>query len=394
MVVETECRAMGHERCRFTATLAESMPEMVRREESDYAPHHFPEVLENLLSTLKKQKRALRSRERTIERLRSEVERIRPRGSFICDSPALSQTLDTAQAVAPYTTTVLILGESGSGKELMARFVHDQSPRAGKSFSAVNCSALCEKIQEAELFGYARGAFTGASMANAGLFEAAHGGTLFLDEIGDLALTAQTKILRALQEGEVKRLGETRVRKVDTRIVAATNRDLAAMVREKTFREDLYYRLSVVTITLPPLRERANDVLLVAEHFLGVYAKQFHKNVRSFSRAASCALVGYPWPGNIRELENVVQRAVILAKGCRVDAADLPEHLVTGKPAPSLAPAASTPLDAERAELQEIEDQGARLRRALELAGGNRQQAADLLGISRTTLWRRLKAVE
>ena len=294
VVVETECRAMGFERCRFTATLADEMPDHVRREEADYAPQYLPGILEDLLGTLKKQKRTLRSREKTIEQLRSEVERIRPRGNFIGESTTLNKALDTAQAVAPYTTTALILGESGTGKELMARFIHDQSPRAGQAFSAVNCSALPENLQEAELFGYAKGAFTGASRANAGFFEAAHGGTLFLDEIGDLALTAQTKILRALQEGEIKRLGETRTRKVDTRIVAATHRDLAAMVREKTFREDLYYRLSVVTVALPPLRERANDALLLAEHFLALYAGRFQKDIQAFSRAATCGAGGLP----------------------------------------------------------------------------------------------------
>lgn len=402
VVVETECRAMGHERCRFTAALAAEMPEVAQREEKDYAEHHLPAVLEELRETLGRQKRSLRTQKKTIERLRSEVERIRPRGRFIGDSTALANALDTAQAVAPYDSTALVLGESGTGKELLARFIHEQSPRNAQPFVAVNCSALPENLQEAELFGHAKGAFTGAASANPGVFEAAHRGTLFLDEIGDLALTAQTKILRALQEGEVKRLGETRVRKVNTRIVAATHRDLEAMVREKTFREDLYYRLSVITIVLPPLRDRENDALLLAEHFLNIYATQFRKKVHGISRDAKCTLAAYGWPGNVRELENVIQRAVILAKGSEIELTDLPERVVQGEAPPPVAPLTETPSStgaAARAkpdiseELLAIEDEAERLQRALELAEGKKHRAAALLGMSRTTFWRRMKAL-
>ena len=403
VVTETECRAMGHKRCRFTATLAEHMPELALQEEKDYAEQHLPAVLQELRQAVQQHQRTLRSKEKALARLRTEVDRIRPRGRFIGSSEALTRALDTAQAVAPYDATALLLGESGTGKELMARLIHRRSPRKDRPFVAVNCSALPENLQEAELFGHAKGAFTGAISANEGVFEAAHGGTLLLDEIGDLALTAQTKILRALQEGEVKRLGETRTRKVNLRIIAATNRDLEAMVRAKTFREDLYYRLSVITITLPPLRERGNDVLLLAEHFLSVYAEQFRKDVRGFSRETICALAGHSWPGNVREMENVIQRAVILAKGEEVILEDLPPHVLAGGMNGGMGGAAAGTFSsatpggpvalAVAPSLAGIEDEGERIRRALDLAGGVRHRAAHLLGMSRTTLWRKMKAL-
>ncbi len=396
VVVETECRAMGHERCRFTAALADEMPDVVEREQADYAPQHLPQVLEDLHQNLKRHRRTLRSKEKTIAQLRSEVEKIRPRGRFVGDSAALASALDTAQAVAPYDATVLVLGESGTGKELLARFVHEQSVRTGRAFESVNCSALPESLQEAELFGYAKGAFTGAISASAGVFEAAHRGTLFLDEIGDLALSAQTKILRALQEGEIKRLGESRRRQLDTRIIAATHRDLEAMVRAKTFREDLFYRLSVMTITLPPLRQRGNDVLLLAEHFLSFYAERFGKQVEGFSGRANRALASHAWPGNVRELENVVQRAVILARGKKIVLADLPDHLgsdplaAAGRQTSSAGVVEDPPV---LADLRSMDNEVERMLRALELGGGNRNRAAGFLGISRTTLWRRMKAL-
>ncbi|MEM7583394.1 MAG: sigma-54-dependent Fis family transcriptional regulator [Acidobacteriota bacterium] len=396
VVVETECVAMGHERCRFTATLADEMPETAKREESDYAALHLPEILQDLHHTLKRQSRSLESQEKTIERLQTEIDQIRPQGRFVGDSAALRNALDTAQTVAPYPTTVLALGESGTGKELLARFIHDQSPRGAKPFVAINCSALPENLQEAELFGHAKGAFTGAVSARAGVFEAAHGGTLFLDEIGDLAPTAQSKILRALQEGEITRLGETETRRVDVRIIAATHQDLQAMVRERTFRDDLYYRLSVVTVTLPPLRARDNDILLLSDHFLARYREQFSKSLTGFSGEAACALAAYPWPGNVRELQNVVQRAVILARGSQIELADLPSHLVPGEspaPSPASSPAPSSPPEAPalHPSLVGIPNESERIRRAIELAAGNRKRAASLLGIGRTTLWRRMK---
>jgi len=395
VAVETECRAMGHERCRFVIGLAEAMPESVRRELPEYEPHSVPDVLDDLIGTIEQQKKKLQTRERTISRLESELADSRRDGLLLGSSAALRKALDTAGLVAPVDTTVLLLGESGTGKELLARSIHDASLRAGAPFVAVNCSALPENLQEAELFGFKKGAFTGAVDDSRGLFEAAQGGTLFLDEIGDLSPTSQTKVLRTLQEGEIERLGEARSRKVDVRVLAATHRDLEAMSREHGFRDDLYYRLSVVTITLPPLRDRGDDALLLAAHFLRVYARKFSKKLNGLSRAARCAVAAHPWPGNVRELQNAIQRGVILAQREEIELEDLPEAVVAGaqrRSAGSVDEATARTRDEGELVLHEVQDEGERIRRALELAGGNRERAGTMLGISRTTLWRRMKA--
>ncbi len=376
VVVETECRAMGAERCRFVLDFARNLPELASLEEPDYEKLHLPDVLQDLLDRVKHQNRTLAETESKVTRLESELSQYRPPRNLIGDSPKFQEALATARTVAPVDVTVLVLGESGTGKEGLARFLHDQSLRSGRPFVAVNCSALPETLQEAELFGYAKGAFTGASAATPGLFEAAHKGTLFLDEIGDLSASAQTKILRALQEGEIKRLGETRTRRIDVRIVAATHRDLRRMVVDKTFREDLFYRLSVITITMPPLRERGLDALLLAEHFLETFARKLERPVRALTRRARAAVAAYPWPGNVRELRNTVERAVILSASGKADLDHLPPAVarsVAGEPA-STAP-----------------DERARIHAALEAAAGNRERAASLLRMSRTTLWRRMK---
>jgi DNA-binding NtrC family response regulator len=395
VVIETECKAMGHDRCRVVIGFADEMPEAAQRENPDYEPHYLPEILEDLLETIKKQKRTLQTKERTISRLRSELEEDLRGERLLGTSEAITKALDLAKLVAPVDTTVLILGESGTGKELLARSIHEASGRAKKPFVAVNCSALPESLQEAELFGFTKGAFTGAVNDSHGVFEAADGGTLFLDEIGDLSLSAQTKILRALQEGEIKRLGETDVRKVDVRVLAATHRDLDAMVRERTFREDLFYRLSVVPITLPPLRERGDDALLLARHFARVYAAKFSKKLSGLSRAAKCAIAAHRWPGNVRELQNAVQRGVILAQGREIELEDLPEGVLAGarRLMPPVTESASMGSPGSEDEaLHEIEDEQGRIRRALDIADGNRERAASMLGMSRTTLWRKMKS--
>jgi transcriptional regulator with GAF, ATPase, and Fis domain len=391
---------MGHDRCRFVVGFADEMPDAARRENPDYEPHHLTEVLDQLLGTIRQQKQSLQSKERALSRLQTQIERQRRQPRLLGSSVPIQRALDLARQVAPVDTTVLILGESGTGKELLARSIHDGSTRADKPFVAVNCSALPENLQEAELFGFMKGAFTGAIRDSQGLFEAAHGGTLFLDEVGDLSSSAQTKILRALQEGEIKRLGETQVRKVDVRVLAATHRDLQAMIQERTFRDDLFYRLSVVTILLPPLRDRGDDALLLAKHFAGEYARQFSKPLQGLSRAATCAIAAYRWPGNVRELQNAVQRGVILAQGDRVELEDLPDSVLVGArraapPTPAVSKATrSRPAagdDAGTPALHEIENERERIQRALDLADGNRERAASMLGISRTTLWRRMK---
>lgn len=399
VTVETECVAMGHARCRFVSTLAQHLPDAARQEQADYEARHLPDVLKELLDTIQRQKRNLRTQTQTIHQLQSRLTRLQHAPELIGTSGALRKAKELAEVVAPVPTTVLILGESGTGKELFARAIHEGSGRAGQNFVAINCGAIPENLQEAEFFGYAKGAFTGAAAATQGLFEAAHKGTLLLDEIGDLSLTAQTKILRALQEGEIKRLGETRTRKVDVRVLAATHQDLRQMIADKTFREDLYYRLSVVTLELPPLRERDNDILLLAKHFLERFNTTFGKQLMGFSRDAQCALLAYPWPGNVRELENAVQRAVILARGDDVALEDLPESV--SDPKGQFAGGAvhigdvgrvrRPATDPRRGELMSIVDEGQRISKALEMTVGNKRAAAELLGMSRTTLWRKLK---
>ncbi len=398
LVVEVECRAMGHERCRTIVDFDENFPAEFDLERRDYQALHLPKVLEELGTTIAQQQRSLQEKEKIIIHLQSQMEQQSVMG-LQGASEALREALRVAELVAPVDSTVLILGESGTGKELVARGIHQKSRRADKPFIAVNCSALPETLQEAELFGFDKGAFTGATTARPGVFESANGGTLFLDEIGDLTLSAQTKILRALQEGEIKRIGENQIRKVDVRIIAATNQDLEKMVQEKHFREDLFYRLNVVAIKLPPLRERDNDALLLAEHFVKQFAKKFSKKVKGISRDAKHAIAAYSWPGNVRELQNAMERAVILAAGPIIELADLPEKVVRAREKNASLPMQEDqkPVAADddrRRELAQIADNRERLTKALELAQDNREKAAALLGMSRTTLWRKMRQFE
>ncbi len=250
---------------------------------------------------------------------------------FFGSSPAIRRVTKLIEAVAPSSATVLICGESGTGKEVVARAIHTRSPRREKPMVAVNCSALSETLLESELFGYTRGAFTGAVNDHKGLFEAGHGGTLFLDEIGDMPLPMQAKLLRVLQEGEVRPVGSTRTIQVDVRVLAATNADLEEKCREGRFRSDLYYRLNVVRLDLPPLRERGEDVQLLATHFLRKAAAALAKQYQGIDSEAMRALQAYAWPGNVRELENAVERAAILSHGPEIGLADLPPN-VAGQP--------------------------------------------------------------
>jgi transcriptional regulator with PAS, ATPase and Fis domain len=292
------------------------------------------------------------------------------------------QVLDLVGRVAPTDATVLIRGESGTGKEVIAKAIHHASARARAAFVAVNCGALPEPLLESELFGHIKGAFTGANLNKKGLFEEAHGGTLFLDEVGEMTPGLQVKLLRALQSGEVRPVGATQVITVDTRVVAATNRDLEPMIRQGAFREDLFYRLNVIPIVLPPLRERREDIPLLAEHFLSRFAERQGRVLRLHATAVE-RLLRYAWPGNVRELENAMERASILARGEAIEAGDLPPHVGAGLalgPAPGLA-AEQTLAETERAHIIQM----------LERHGWNHSRAAEALGIGRTTLWRKLK---
>jgi two-component system response regulator HydG len=315
--------------------------------------------------------------------LQERLDELQGAGQIIGGSPAMLRTLELVNQVAPSTATVLIQGESGTGKELIANAVHHGSPRRARPFIKVNCAALPETLLESELFGYERGAFTGAVARREGRFELADGGTLFMDEIGDLSLATQAKLLRVLQEGEFERLGGTRTLKVDVRLVAATHADLATLVREKGFREDLFYRLNVITIQIPPLRERREDIPLLAQHFLGRYAVKNAKTITGFTDEALDLLQSYAWPGNVRELENVIERAVVLTRGSMISPADLPDTLAgADQAARHLVISVGTPLE-------EVEDR--LIEETLRYARGDKTLAAKLLGIATRTIYRRMK---
>ncbi len=316
--------------------------------------------------------------------LRQQLEDLRAKGQLIGNSAAFRRVITLVEQVADSSATVLIQGESGTGKELVARAVHECSPRRQRPFVAVNCAALPETLLESELFGYERGAFTGAAGRKEGRFEMADGGTLFLDEVADLSLVTQPKILRVLQEGEFERLGATRMIRVDVRIVAATNQELPQMVREKRFREDLYYRLNVITVNVPTLRERPEDIGLLASHFLRVYAAKNNRRLEGFTDEALQRLEGYAWPGNVRQLENVIERSVVLARDRLIDARDLPEEVggIKSPPRDAILSLVGTPL-------AEIEQR--LLDETLRITDGNKTQAARLLGIDVRTVARKLE---
>lgn len=294
--------------------------------------------------------------------------------TLVAESSAMRQVLDLVHRVAGRDVTVLILGESGTGKELVARTLHRLSPRRSRAFVALNCAALPESLAEAELFGYEKGAFTGADQARAGRFEEADGGTLFLDEVGELPLPVQSKLLRVLETGQVQRLGSGKVRDVSVRLVAATNRNLEEAVKAGSFRADLYYRLAVVTITLPSLRERPEDVEPLARHLLERLAVRHQLPVPDLHPQALRQLQSYSWPGNVRELRNVLERALVVGEGRTITPDLLQLPAVTSKPMP--------------------EDEEARLRWALEQTHGNREAAARLLGISVRTLYYKLRKLQ
>jgi DNA-binding NtrC family response regulator len=312
--------------------------------------------------------------------------------SVVGASPAMRGVMERAREIAALDDTppVLITGETGTGKGLIARTIHGLGPRASKPFIDINCTALPATLMEAELFGYERGAFTDAKESKLGLFEAAEGGFLFLDEVGDLELSLQGKLLRAIEERVVRRVGGIRDRKVNVRIIAATNRDLDRDVGGERFRRDLFYRLAVLVLPLPPLRERGDDVILLAERFLAQTAAKYRRSVKRFAASAVEALRSYPWPGNVRELSHVIERAVLWSRDGELTA----EHLGLTRPpepAPAAAPAApaATALPPRGLTLDQWER--AALEEALKECGGNQTRAAQRLGISRDTLRYRIK---
>ena len=294
-------------------------------------------------------------------------------------SPAMQRVMAMAARVAPVNSTVLITGESGVGKERLARWLHESSRRRGRAFVAVNCGAFTDTLLESELFGHARGAFTGAVGDRPGVFEAAHGGTLFLDEIGEVSTAMQVRLLRVLQEREVRRVGETRTRAVDVRLVAATNRDLPREMRSGTFRADLYYRLRVVELAIPPLRERPHDLAQLLDILLQPIAAKVGAAISGYTSAARLALMSYSWPGNVRELEHALERACVMASDSAIDLDDLPDSIRSTTP-PPVAIGGSI-VERERRHVEAV----------LARHGGDRRRAAAELGISQSTLKRRLR---
>jgi two-component system response regulator HydG len=302
-------------------------------------------------------------------------------------SPAMRTVFETMRNVAGTSATVLLLGESGTGKELVAQAIHQNGRRAAGPFLAINCAALSEGVLESELFGHEKGSFTGAIRSHKGKFEAASGGTLFLDEVGDMPLSLQAKLLRVLEAREIYRVGSNQPVRVDVRLVAATHRDLAALIKEGRFREDLFFRINVVTLRLPPLRERREDLPLLADHFLREFAQVHGREVRGFAPAALDALRAHPWPGNVRELRNAVESMVVVARGPEIGLEALPPSI---RPAAPVASAAASPAEALAGlTLQQAED--IMIRAALDRHGGNRERAAKALGISERTLYRKIK---
>jgi DNA-binding NtrC family response regulator len=384
---ETACIGQGSKACSVVGKDAQSWGDELDGfrldfQSADLGPEveRLREVMHARRLELDRRERLLERRERELNLLRERVARHAASKHFIASSASMQEVLEFAARVAPLDTTVLVYGESGTGKEFIVRMIHDQSPRAGAPFLSVNCAALTETLLESELFGHVRGAFTGAVRDKAGLFEVAGAGTLFLDEIGEIAPTVQAKLLRALQEREIRRVGAERNIKVHARVVAATNRDLRAAVEAGTFREDLYFRLGAFVITVPPLRDRREDIPLLVHEFLRRSAARVKKDVKTVSADVMTALMRYEWPGNVRELEHAIERAVILAHGTTIGVRELP---------PEVRQPARNRLRTDNLDLQEQER--VMIERALERFRGNRRQAAQALKISTVTLWRKMK---
>jgi DNA-binding NtrC family response regulator len=359
----------------------ESAIEAMKRGAYDYIPKPFK--MEELTLIVQKalQEAALR---REVARLRKEIGREYRFENIIGKSKAMQAIFDLIQRIAGSSTNVLITGESGTGKEMVAKAIHYNSPRKDRPFVPVNCAAIPETLLESELFGHIRGAFTDAKSDKRGLFEEASGGTLFLDEISEIPMSLQAKLLRVLQDKEVRRVGSNLQVKVDVRVVVASNLDLAEQVKQHRFRDDLFYRLNVIHIEVPPLRERRDDILPLAYHFLKKYQQEAKKPIANIHPSAIALLLEYPWPGNVRELENVIERAVILARGEEIRIEDLPASTTGKREEYSILEQALE----RQLPLEELERQY--IIRMLERTGGNKYKAAQILGIDRKTLYRKL----
>jgi two-component system, NtrC family, response regulator HydG len=383
-VLEDRCMARGDAACHVLGRSREEWGEERTEELRFFEPTGLRDCLEvslhRVTDTLKAAEKKLRVHRRALVRVARDVEEPL---DLVAKSPAMRQLVDLARRVAKVDSTVLITGESGAGKERIARLVHDESTRAAGPFIAINCGAIAETLLESELFGHARGAFTGATQDRPGLFEAASNGTLLLDEVGEVSPAMQIKLLRVLQEREIRRVGENKSRSVNVRIVAATNRDLAHGVAEGAFRQDLYYRLKVVELRVPPLRDRRADILPLARVLFGDASLRMKRDITSFSPSAADQLLRYPWPGNVRELENAMECAVALARGNRVELEDLPEEVRQAVPRPAATDGAVRPLEAIEKDY---------ILAALDHNGGNQTHTARQLHIGAATLYRKLKS--
>lgn len=358
---------------------------LIREGAFDYIAKPFE--MDDVVATISRAL-TLRDAQDDNRRLRQELREKFDFGSLVGASPPFQQVLKQITDVCDSRATVLLQGESGTGKELIARAIHDNSQRRDKPFIAVNCAAIPENLMESELFGHVKGAFTGAIAARDGRFSLAHGGTLFLDEIGDMPLALQAKVLRAIQEQTFEMVGGTRSLKVDVRFIAASHRDLRREAEKGSFREDLYYRLNVFPITVPALRDRVDDIATLASHFLARHATSMGRRLTGFSRPALTAMEAYRWPGNIRELQNCIERAVIVAKGPVVEVGDLPPYLFEDRPRLATAGPSALPSDLD-AELARVEREI--VTRALRECGGIQARAAERLGVSERSLWHRVK---
>lgn len=324
------------------------------------------------------------SLKKEVEFLRREIQQRYSFGNIIGKSPQMQKVFQLIKQVANTNSNVIIYGKSGTGKELVARAIHYNSPRKDKPFIAVNCSAIPESLLESELFGHEKGAFTGAISSRKGLFEEANGGTIFLDEIGDMSLAMQAKLLRVLEEKEIRAVGSDKPKKVDVRVIAATHKDLEKAVKEGTFREDLFYRLNVIPIYLPELRERVEDIPLLVEYFLKKYNEEAGRNVR-ISREALACMMKYSWPGNVRELENLIERLVVLSTGDEIRVEDLPDHIRVCKAENLVAELTM----GEKITLEELEKRY--ILKVLRETGWHKSNAAKILGIDRRTLYRKIE---
>jgi two-component system response regulator HydG len=383
-VLEDRCLGEGHAACHLLGRTREEWGDERAEELTFFDSGRLKECLDVSLSrvteSLKAAEEKLRAHRQAVVRVAHDVEE--PLG-IVAKSTKMRQVVDLARRVAKVDATVLITGESGVGKERVARLVHDESTRAAGPFVAVNCGAITETLLESELFGHKRGAFTGASSDRPGLFEAANHGTLLLDEVGEISSGMQVKLLRVLQEREIRRVGENKSRPVDVRVLATTNRHLAHGVADGAFRQDLYYRLKVVEFDVPPLRDRREDILPLARVLLADAATRMGRKISGLAPGAVDQLLRYEWPGNVRELENAMERAVALARGSRVDLKDLPEEVRQASPKPVVNADAVQPLN-------EIEKEY--ILAVLKLNGGNQTRTAEQLDIGSATLYRKLKS--